>query len=290
MRPVTTPSFRGDRAMQLTLQRIALPRRLTASSVELLTVLALQGREQHRPQLLDRQADVERRAGAGPRPPRARRPHSSLGLAVPDAARAAGRSSTTTASPMRGEDRLEERVDVVELEGPLAELVVHRLELLVRRLELLVHRLELLVGRLELLVGRLELLVGRLQLLVGRLELLDRGLQLLVGLVSSSRLECVELGLEPRRRRSTSLVGDGASPSSSPSATSGTIRTSSVRSCAAPATATAPARSRSAGGPRQTRSMPRAQLDRAVGRSRGPGAARPTSVAVEPEQPRGRGR
>ena len=33
MSPVTTPSFSGERVMQLTLQRIALPRRFTASSV-----------------------------------------------------------------------------------------------------------------------------------------------------------------------------------------------------------------------------------------------------------------
>src|SRR5205823_3325135 len=45
------------------------------------------------------------------------------------------------------EDRLEERVRVVQLVGAVAELVVHRLELLVRRLELFVHRLELLVRR-----------------------------------------------------------------------------------------------------------------------------------------------
>ena len=79
------------------------------------------------------------------------------------------------------EDRLEERVDLVELVRAFVQLVVHRLELFVGGLELLVHRLELLVRRLDLLVRRLELLVRRLKLLVRRLELLRRGLQFLVG-------------------------------------------------------------------------------------------------------------
>jgi hypothetical protein len=81
----------------------------------------------------------------------------------------------------RAEDPLQEAVDPVDLERPVAQLVVERLQLLVGALQLLVHRLELLVGALELLVGRLELLDGALELLVGRLELLARALQLLVG-------------------------------------------------------------------------------------------------------------
>ena len=148
---------------------------------------------QHRPQrpgeLLDREPDVEREQVVLDRLVLAQ-PPEVLGAVVPDLHPLLAIDHGDPDAE-RGEDRLEEVVDPVEVAGPVAQLVVDRLELLVGRLELLVHRLELLVGRLELLVGGLELLVGRLQLLVGGLELVDRRLQLLVG-----ELEVAPVGLE----------------------------------------------------------------------------------------------
>ncbi len=79
-----------------------------------------------------------------------------------------------------GKDGLEQRVRLVQLLRPVAELHVDGLKLGVRGLELLVHGLVLFVGRLELLVRGLQLLHRRLELLVGGLQLFVRRLQLLV--------------------------------------------------------------------------------------------------------------
>ena len=165
----------------VTLQRIARPRRLVASSTTSLpSRVAGQGVADRPAQLLDRQPDVEREQVLAGHLVGAQAPQV-LGLLVPDLDRAARGRARRRRRRGCEQDRLEEGVDPVELVAALAQLVVDGLELLVGRLELLVHRLELLVGRLELLVGGLELLVGRLQLLVGGLELLVRRLQLLVG-------------------------------------------------------------------------------------------------------------
>jgi hypothetical protein len=73
----------------------------------------------------------------------------------------------------RGENRLEELVDAVELPGPVAQLVVDRPELLVGRLELLVHRLELVDRRLELRVRGLQIPAVRFELRPHRRDAAD---------------------------------------------------------------------------------------------------------------------
>src|SRR5215208_319216 len=127
-------------------------------------------------QLLRGQPDVQREE-VGPERIVAAQAPQFLGAPVPDLD-ALLRVDDRDAQLERGEDGLQEVVDVVELVRPLAQLVVDRLELLVGGLELFVHRLELLVRRLELLVGGLELVDRRLELLVGELEVAPVALEL----------------------------------------------------------------------------------------------------------------